>query len=79
MRTPKKGDRCEFAQFSQKTYRRERLCEVRHLEGAPPGQLIPVKVKGGTDLMCSKHAPEFGLSVRKQKPKQVDAAQEVLL
>lgn len=79
MRTPKKGDRCEHAEFSHKTYKRERTCEVRHLEGTPPGQLVSVKMQSGTALMCSKRAPAFGETVRRQKPKKTDVAQEVLL
>jgi len=79
MRTPKKGDRCEHAEFSQKTYRRERTCEVRHLEGTPPGQLVPVKAQQGVQLMCSKHAPLFGGSARKQRPKKINVEQQVLL
>lgn len=36
MRTPKHGDRCEYAVFNQEKYRKERVCQIRHLSGAPP-------------------------------------------
>lgn len=79
MRTPKNGDRCEHVEWSSKTYKRERTCGVRHLQGTPPGQLIPVKMESGVALMCSKHAPAFGESVRKQRARKVSVEQQVLV
>lgn len=80
MRQPKKGDRCEFAVFSHVTYKRERPCNVRHLEGTPPGQLMPVRNNGQHTLLCSTHNQSYGsTAVRKQRPKKTDSAQESLI
>lgn len=56
MRNPKFGDRCEYAVFNQKTMRKKRVCEVRHLQGTPPGLLMPLKQDRETVLMCNQHA-----------------------
>lgn len=78
-REPKAGDRCEHAQYNPLTYRRSRDCQVMHLQGKPPGQLIVRRDQGQSVLVCTKHAEGMALvSVRKQKPRKVDAKQASL-
>ncbi len=59
MRNPKRGDRCEYAVMNPKTYRKDRICEIRHLEGAPPGLLMAVKQGRESVLVCNLHAQEL--------------------
>lgn len=75
-REPKAGDRCEHAQYNPTTYRRSRDCQVLHLQGKPPGQLVVRRDQGKSVLVCSKHAEKMEMaSVRKQKPRKADAKQ----
>jgi hypothetical protein len=88
MRNPKKGDRCEFAVFNRDKLRKERVRDIRHLEGVPPGLLMPVKQDRETVLMCSAHTKEFlgdwsgaklaTKAVKRQKKGHKDAEQEVM-
>ena len=85
-RTPKRGDRCEYSEWSSKTMKRERICNVRHLEGRPPGQIVACKQGREHVLFCAAHAmkassytgPIRGKAVKKQKPGPLDAIQEDL-
>lgn len=90
MRTAKHGDKCEFSKYSQRTMKRERICEVRHLMGRPPGQLVQAKQEGGISLVCTFHARELNReldgsapiknrTVKRQKPGPIDATQEDLV
>lgn len=73
-REPKRGDRCEHAVTDRDTLRKSRDCDVRHLEGRPPGLLVVRLYEGKASLLCSRHCMQHEApNVRRQKPRRVDA------
>jgi hypothetical protein len=79
MRELKKGDRCE-ARVMATDDLKPKLCNVLHMEGKPPRQLIPCKRDRKTLFLCTEHQANLsGISVARRTRAKSVAPEQISL